>query len=152
MEPLLCKNVEWCIVFSRGTFFRKCCNVCFVTFIIQHERFKMFFFLYKITNLLIYSYLFCFSNNHCPQPIPQLFIHHILCRIRQNLLIVIRQIFPRRNKPGAKAMLGNHSGDFRYGFNTTKEQKDIFPAFQGLPRFCLPSVKALQFQILPWDL
>lgn len=37
------------------TFFRKCCNVCLGTFIIQHERFKVSFFLYKITNLLTYS-------------------------------------------------------------------------------------------------
>ena len=44
-----------CIVFARGTFFRKCCNVCLGTFIIQHERFKVSFFLCKITNLLTYS-------------------------------------------------------------------------------------------------
>ena len=37
------------------TFFRKCCNVCLGTFIIQYERFKVSFFLCKITNLLTYS-------------------------------------------------------------------------------------------------
>ena len=43
------------IVFARDTFFRKCCNVCLVTFIIQHNRIQGVFLLCKITNLLIYS-------------------------------------------------------------------------------------------------
>ena len=53
-------NEEWCIVFAGDTFFRKCCQCLFGHFHYTALLNQGVFLLCKITNLLIYRYIFTF--------------------------------------------------------------------------------------------
>ena len=122
-------NDEWCIVFARGTFFRKCCKCLFRHFHYTTSRIKVSFFYAKSRTCSFIVYYTTRADNPLKKMQSLIVIACKILRVIYTILKTGRDYDPQKNVKGhqtAKSCISRKSSIKSKTVNTSRTLSSLW--------------------------